>query len=277
MTNPPLPPPPWGPQQPTTPPPPFAPSPPPADPPLNAPPPPPGSSGSRNIKIGGREITPKALVIGGCVAFFLCCGGLGTLGAIVGPTTTTTVAAAPLTTKPEPESTKPATTAPPTAPKPTVPPTTAAPTTKAPSWPNVALDNRTVEARLKDQHLQPRSVQVNGGLITVRYKPDSVWDENSMVQHAGEDGMNTARALFNNPAVQAVRTEMLADFTDQYGNSAEEIAVWSMMRRETADKVNWDGIKSRVQADGSDWLCISDSRGAHPGVRARVETQHCLT
>jgi hypothetical protein len=202
---------------------------------------------------------------------FVCCGGFGVLGAIVGTTTTTTLTAAAKSA----ETTAPSTTTT-AAPQPTTPTTTSPPTTRPPSWPNVELDNGTAEARLKDQDLEPSAVQVNGGIVTVRYKP-TVWDENSLVQKAGDEGLATARALFDHPGVEAVRTEMAADFTDQYGKSAEQVAIWSLIRRATADKIDWDGLKRRVTLDGSDWMCIADMKGTHPGVLRKVETKRCLT
>jgi pyruvate/2-oxoglutarate dehydrogenase complex dihydrolipoamide acyltransferase (E2) component len=268
VTNPPLPPPPWDPQRPTTPPPPFAPPPPPPD--YGTPPPIPPTPGQppKKYRVLGLELTSTALGLAILAAVVLLgCGGIGVLAAVAPTTTTTTVNAAPKTTEP----TTPATSAPPTTPKPTSPPTT-----KAPTWPQVELQQATVQARLKDQKLDPSAVQVNGDIVTVRYKP-TVWDENSLVQKAGDQGLATARALFDHPAVEAVRTEMAADFTDQYGKSAEEVAIWSLMRRATADKIDWDGLKSRVRADGSDWMCIADSKGTHPAVLRKVETKRCLT
>jgi hypothetical protein len=139
----------------------------------------------------------------------------------------------------------------------------------------VPLTKEAAEARLRSERLEPTAVTMFGAVVIARYKPN-LWDENTAIQRAGTEGLKTARALSNHPDVAGVRTEIATDFTDQYGKTEEEIAVWSLVNRATMAKIDWDGLAQRVGADGSDWLCIADDKGTHPGVWKKLETRRCL-
>lgn len=245
---------------PTPPPPPVPP------PPYGGLPPDEGPPGKAPQKIAGIPVTPVTAII---FSVLVLCGVCAGFGALVGEQPDETIQAGDEPAATVAETTTASTVAPPTTePPPTTPP--------PPAWPDVPLDMTTVEARLRAEDLEPASVQVNGGIVTARFKPQ-VWDSNQRVQKAGDLGYAATRAVSGHPGIESVRVELLADGTDRFGNDIEMLAIWSQIDRATFERINWDGLKDRVTIDGSDWLCLADRRGSHAAVRAEVETTRCLT
>lgn len=72
--------------------------------------------------------------------------------------------------------------------------------------------------------------------------------------------------MFANPQVIKVAAFAQQDFTDQYGNSELATAVKFMMDRETADKVDWDGLKDKVLLDYKALYPLTDY-SIHPAIQ----------
>lgn len=70
---------------------------------------------------------------------------------------------------------------------------------------------------------------------------------------------------------------LVADWTDQYGNMAEEDTTRSTLSRSVVDmRINWDGREDRVYGDNKLFFCISDDFYIHPAVYVRLEDKGCL-
>lgn len=176
------------------------------------------------------------------------CVGLVT---VLGKPTTTTVAAAPATTRApnsstEPSSTaNPSTTSPPTTAASTTtasPTTTAAPTTTAPPDPAaIAVD--IVNKNLSGKNRTTAAVDPFG-VLRVDYKPDSIWDEVQAFHSAFYDASKIVPKLFGDRAlanVGAVCLRQVSDFTSPLGESSEDTATEVCLTREVAAKTNFDG------------------------------------
>ncbi len=184
--------------------------------------------------------------------------------------------------------------------KPTEPPTeiateapTAEPTeppaaTSLPSWEDGApITEDTVRGALDDADElirsedlgRPRSVSVvtTAGSIVVRYKAENALGETDLLSIGAQTSFSAMRALFANPRVQTVRVTLLADWTDQYGQTEEKETTSSLLRRETVDiRINWDGLEDRVYADNKLFFCISEDYYIHPAIYVRLEDKGCL-
>lgn len=115
---------------------------------------------------------------------------------------------------------------------------------------------------IKDGEIEPSTK-----IVTVYYKPKSVWDEKHMVKMACRTTTAVAEALFTNAKISTVRVLFLNDFTDSYGKTNEEKAVQIDMSRETANKINWSKFKELVLDDYMNLLNVADSSYIHPAIR----------
>jgi hypothetical protein len=84
--------------------------------------------------------------------------------------------------------------------------------------------------------------------VSVFYTFDG-WDNEDVMKASAGTSVEIFRRLFAHPQVVKVGTFAEQDFTDQYGKTEKSTAVKFVMERETADKVDWDGIKDRVLSD----------------------------
>lgn len=105
--------------------------------------------------------------------------------------------------------------------------------------------------------------------VSVYYTYEA-WDEEDTVKAAAGSSVEVFRSLFAHPQVVKVATFAQQDFTDQYGKSEIETAVKFMMDRETADKVDWDGIKDRVLSDYKALYPLTEYK-IHPAMSKNLE------
>lgn len=84
--------------------------------------------------------------------------------------------------------------------------------------------------------------------VSVFYTFDA-WDNEDVVNTSAASSLEIFRRLFAHPQVVNVAAFSEQEFTDQYGNTESSTAVKFMMDRETADKIDWDGLKGRVLLD----------------------------
>lgn len=105
--------------------------------------------------------------------------------------------------------------------------------------------------------------------VSVYYTYEA-WDEEDTVKAAAGSSVEVFRSLFAHPQVVKVATFAQQDFTDQYGKSEIETAVKFMMDRETADKIDWDGIKDRVLSDYKALYPLTEYK-IHPTISKNLE------
>jgi hypothetical protein len=67
----------------------------------------------------------------------------------------------------------------------------------------------------------------DGDSISVTYKAKSALKETDLLTIAAQTSFSAHRALFANPSVTSVTVVMLADWTDQYGATSEDVTTVS--------------------------------------------------
>lgn len=168
-------------------------------------------------------------------------------------------------------------------------PATKAPTptvTAAPQWSSgVPITDASVRTALgRAQSIirsldlsKPRTINIDGAYISVTYKADSALRETDLLTIGAATSYSALRALFANANVQTVTITTLADWTDQFGKTAEETATVATFDRATVAKIDWGGLKDRVESDNKALFCIADTYRIHPGIYSRLENKGCLT
>lgn len=104
-------------------------------------------------------------------------------------------------------------------------------------------------------------------IVSVTYKPKSVWDEADTVKKIADTTVAVSEKLFKHPKVGMVRVITTGDFTDQYGQSETGNAVRIGLQRSTAEKLNWDTFKDMVFVDYNKLLDIADEQWMHAAIR----------
>lgn len=166
------------------------------------------------------------------------------------------------------------------------PPTVAPTETSAPSWSSGApLSEASVRGALDkaDQMgesldlAKPVAVLVDGGTVAVTYKAETALSETNLLTIGAHTSFSADRALFANPLVQTVTVTMLADWTDQFGKTAEEVTTVSTLSRATvSSRIDWDGLEDRVISDNKNFFCISDNYRIHLAIYSRLGDKGCL-
>lgn len=96
------------------------------------------------------------------------------------------------------------------------------------------------------------------------------WDDEDTVKKAAGSSVEAFRHLFAHPQVVKVATFAQQDFTDQYGKTETDTAVKFMMDRETAEKIEWDGVKDRVLSDYKALYPLTEYK-IHPAISKNLE------
>jgi len=84
--------------------------------------------------------------------------------------------------------------------------------------------------------------------VSIFYTFDA-WDNEDVINTSAASSLELFRRLFAHPQIVRVATFAEQDFTDQYGKTETTTAVKFIMERETADKIEWNGMKDRVLSD----------------------------
>jgi len=123
-----------------------------------------------------------------------------------------------------------------------------------------------------------KNIAIDGGTVTVTYKGEDALSETDLLTIGAQTSFSVQRALFANPLVQTVTVIALADWTDQYGKTSEEVTTMSSLNRTTVDtRIDWAGLEDRVMSDNKLLFCISDAMEIHPAIYVRLKDKGCLT
>lgn len=110
------------------------------------------------------------------------------------------------------------------------------------------------------------SVGVDGGSVTITYDLGFVNDNKDVLRKSSEDTINMMEKLFKDSRITSVTVISQGEFTDQYGKDNYEDAVRITINKATADKIDWNGIKSRLYGDVSALINVADTYSVHPSV-----------
>lgn len=132
----------------------------------------------------------------------------------------------------------------------TVPETTEQPATPSPDRLEAVLEKIREDKDVKSVETEPASnlaetwsVDTSDGSLAVNIvRKRSEFSDSSIISGSARSAHEYMSELFNHPEVSAVAVVTLGDFTDKFGQTNEAIAVRYLMTRDTADKVNWDGL-----------------------------------
>jgi len=166
--------------------------------------------------------------------------------------------------------------------------------TPEPMWATGPVNEQTVSAALNDIEEKMIRSDIKGNVKYVRimditglndaesprlvigFKPGTVLSETDFLTVAGASSVDAAALLFENPGVGSVLIEGLADMTDAYGNTTEEIVTRVWLSRATAQKINWDGLRDLQLQDNKHVFCIADDRFIDPTIYAKLKDKGCL-
>jgi len=105
-----------------------------------------------------------------------------------------------------------------------------------------------------------------GITVNVYVNTGNTWNEKDMVKMSAGTATEVMRRLFTNSKVNEVIFFTYADFIDQYGNTTNEKALHVGMKRETADKINWDEFENLVAQDYNNLFDITTNVNIKPSV-----------
>lgn len=111
-----------------------------------------------------------------------------------------------------------------------------------------------------------RSINVQNGAVTINYNLDAIWDEDAAVRQTSEDAIDYMKKLFQDSRVNSVTVTSYSTFTDKYGKDHDEMVVKITINKDTANKIDWDGVKDLIYTDKGHLLKISDSYSINPSV-----------
>lgn len=159
--------------------------------------------------------------------------------------------------------------------------------TPLPSWQEgAALTQETVLAALKSAKKMSRSedlkkpetltINADTGTILLDYKATDSLGETDLLTIGAQTAFSADRALFDNPNVQRTVVDIRADWTDQYGKTAEERTTSAELKRATVDQIDWSGLEDRVLLDNKLFFCIADGYYIHPAIYVRLKDKGCL-
>jgi hypothetical protein len=112
--------------------------------------------------------------------------------------------------------------------------------------------------------------------VSVHNRGQAYWDSNDIFETGVANSYAISRAIFENyDSVDEVVSFTEANSTDQYGNTESSTAVKVAVNRETAEKVNWDGIQDRIIRDYSHWLEVSDGYNVQYNLCQEVDLTPC--
>lgn len=124
----------------------------------------------------------------------------------------------------------------------------------------------------------PASLVVNKetGTVWLSYPFNIDARESEIVTYGSRAAFNASRALFANPAVQLVTVELESDFVDRFGATASRRSSLITVDRHTADRIDWDGMRSLILRDNKSFYCASNLWYLHQIVYESLKDLGCL-
>lgn len=111
-----------------------------------------------------------------------------------------------------------------------------------------------------------KSIDVQNGAVRINYELGAIWDEDQAVLKTSDDAIEYMKKLFQDSRVNSVTVASYGTFTDAYGNDKEEMVVKITINKETANKINWEGISELIYTDKGHLLKVSDSYSINPSI-----------
>lgn len=133
----------------------------------------------------------------------------------------------------------------------------------------VVSENEVSE--IKVSNLMVNADKPNEKMIEVRFKPISNWDEKNLMTKATGTTVEVAKRLFTNPNVGLVTVIFDGEFTDSYGKKNIGQAVRIALKRETADKIQWEQFRDMVLTDYTKLLDIADTKFVHSAISKNLK------
>ena len=106
--------------------------------------------------------------------------------------------------------------------------------------------------------------------IIIKVEPWDTWNTEMFVHGTTDTAANVFSVLFSNPTVERVYYWQNQKFIDAYGNDEISKAVAFDMRKETANKINWDNFKTMMQADYKNLFNVADDTYIHPAIQKNM-------
>lgn len=131
--------------------------------------------------------------------------------------------------------------------------------------PENTLTNDTINSNISGEIDGIKKIKVNNGNVTIDYSQD-FWDEDSLIEDTSIDAIKVMKILFKDNRINSVTLNRYASFEDAYGNSKEAIAFNITITKETAKKINWDGIQDKVMLKKASLINIADDYYIAPGI-----------
>jgi hypothetical protein len=149
----------------------------------------------------------------------------------------------------------------------------------APQWPDVELSRETVATALSDVK-GGRSVKVTEDTLrSVEFVKDSVqlrinlgtaWNEKDYARKMADSIVRYSEVLFEHPDVGSVILTGYTEFTDEYGNAKDDVAIYIEWSRATSDKIDYDNLTDIVALDYTRAFAIADGYKIHAGMYAKL-------
>lgn len=126
-------------------------------------------------------------------------------------------------------------------------------------------------AEIKVSNLMTNADKPNEKMIEVKFKPVTNWDEKNLMTKATGTTVEVVKRLFANPNVGLVTVIFDGEFTDSYGKKETGQAVRIALKRETADKIQWEQFRDMVLTNYKKLLEIADTKFIHASISKNLE------
>jgi hypothetical protein len=123
---------------------------------------------------------------------------------------------------------------------------------------------------------KPESLDITQGQVLLTYRWDYTSKPVDLVTNGGYASYNAVRVLFANPGVKTVAVKVRSQYADNLGNTVIEPSTTIVIRRTTADRVNWDGLGVLVLQDNKPMFCAADQWFIHPLLYDALKDKGCL-
>ncbi len=136
-------------------------------------------------------------------------------------------------------------------------------------------DNKGFMPRASDDDMELLWVPEEG-IVNIDLHPDLL-SEGDALTVAGASAIVANRAFWTTyPDVQTIVVQVWTEFTSQTGQSSDQIAAGTTVTRATAERFDYDGLKSRA-TDNKNFFCVATEYQLHPAVYAALDDKGCLT